>query len=57
MAQPFGPKVHKAAEALLNQLNEMTADRQDIGYYKVPLNFLSRELGLSFNIGFLKLVP
>jgi hypothetical protein len=50
-------KVHEAAEALVNQLNELSADLQDMGYNKVALNFVLQESGLSFNTGLLKLAP
>ena len=34
------PEVHRAADTLFNDLIGMTADRQDIDYYKVALNLL-----------------
>src|SRR5258705_12300187 len=51
VAQTSDPEIHQAD--LL--FHGMTADEQDIGFYKVSLNFLPYELGLSFNnIGLLK---
>jgi hypothetical protein len=47
------PKIHKT----LLDLNEMNADWQGSGHYKVDLNLLPHGLGLTHNIGFHKCSP